>query len=290
MRRRVFVSSPIKKHLTSRQRRISNAIVRRLKAEGLLPQIFDVGGIPDRRWTPEDCLEVMAGCQGAVLVAFPRWLASNNGAPIKLTTEFLHYEGVLARAIQLPILTIVEEGVAIRGIIERPLRIPEEGDAWWVDSHDFNLGLRAWLRKLNERHDVFLGYCSKGAPIAKGISDHLKTLGVSVRNWKTDFRHGRSIIDEIEKAAWDCSCAIFVFSPDDEFVVGTEKAAAPRDNVIFEAGYFMSTRGRQRVLIVREGTAKMPADLGGNIYASLPDRRNLSAVKREVSAFIKKAL
>jgi hypothetical protein len=290
MTRRIFISAPIKRRLTDRQRHISEAIVMRIKAEKLIDQIFDEHGIPDRIWSPEDCFEVMRKCHGVVLIGFPRWASSEGDRPVKLTTEFLHYEGVLARAMRLPIFTIIEEGVAERGVIECPLTIPEQANESWVQSHDFNLHFQAWLRKVNARHDVFLGYCSKASPVAKAISEHLKEIGVSVRDWKTDFRHGYSIIDEIETAAWDCSCAIFLFSPDDELTLGTEQIAAPRDNVIFEAGYFMNARGRERVLIIREGAAKMPADLGGNIYASLRDREDLSALKEEVTSFLARAL
>jgi predicted nucleotide-binding protein len=42
-----------------------------------------------------------------------------------------------------------------------------------------------------------------------------------------------------------------------------ENRAVPRDNVLFEAGYFIQAKGKDRVLIVREAGAKMPADLGG---------------------------
>ena len=60
---------------------------------------------------------------------------------------------------------------------------------------------------------------------------------------------------------------------------GTERLAAPRDNVIFETGLFLNARGRDRVMIIREGNAKMPADLGGIIYASLPSRTDPVAIK-----------
>jgi predicted nucleotide-binding protein len=47
--------------------------------------------------------------------------------------------------------------------------------------------------------------------------------------------------------------------------------SVPRDNVVFEVGYFSALKGERKVLIIREAGLKMPADLGGNIYASLPD-------------------
>ena len=293
MARRVFVSSPTKKHLTERQRRIGEAIVERIRAENLIDQIFDVGGIADRVWSPEDCFEVMRKCCGAVLIGFPRWVASERGKPVKLTTEFVHYEGVLARAMRLPILTIIEEGIAERGVIEHPVKIPEEEDESWANSDDFNTHFNAWLAKLRKRHDVFLGYCSKAQDIADAVDAHLSELGLSVRNWRTDFNYGRSIIGEIEAAARDCSCAIFIFSEDDEQMLGTERFAAPRDNVIFETGLFLNARGRDRVMIIREGNAKMPADLGGIIYAALPNRADplaMKAVTAALTSFTERAL
>ena len=52
----------------------------------------------------------------------------------------------------------------------------------------------------------------------------------------------------------------------------------PRDNVVFEAGYFIAAKGKDRVLVVHEDGAKMPADLGGDIYASLPDRDHIGPI------------
>jgi predicted nucleotide-binding protein len=46
--------------------------------------------------------------------------------------------------------------------------------------------------------------------------------------------------------------------------------AAPRDNVVFEAGYFVSAKGPRNSVIIRVGNAKMPADLGGAIYLAVP--------------------
>lgn len=51
-------------------------------------------------------------------------------------------------------------------------------------------------------------------------------------------------------------------------------------------GYFIGLKGKRNVLIVRESGSKMPADLGGDIYASLPDKSNIAPIERTVSAFI----
>ena len=69
--------------------------------------------------------------------------------------------------------------------------------------------------------------------------------------------------------------------------------SAPRDNVVFEAGYFIGVKGKRNVLIVRETNSKMPADLGGDIYASLPDRGttptdqvSIEPIERTLKAFV----
>jgi predicted nucleotide-binding protein len=59
-----------------------------------------------------------------------------------------------------------------------------------------------------------------------------------------------------------------VFSEDDP-LEGTNGQAAPRDNVVFEAGYFIAAKGPRNCLIIRVGEAKMPADLGGAIYLTV---------------------
>ena len=63
---------------------------------------------------------------------------------------------------------------------------------------------------------------------------------------------------------------------------------------MFEAGFFASAKGPNRVLIVRGGNAKMPADLGGDIYAPLPyhrqRRKDIRAVKKPIQRFLQSAL
>jgi predicted nucleotide-binding protein len=70
-----------------------------------------------------------------------------------------------------------------------------------------------------------------------------------------DFLAGGSILNEIKKACDTCSRGGFLCSEDDP-LEGTQEVAAPRDNVIFESGYFMSSKGAERCLIVRLGEAR----------------------------------
>jgi predicted nucleotide-binding protein len=71
---------------------------------------------------------------------------------------------------------------------------------------------------------------------------------------------------------------------------GTDVKAAPRDNVVFEAGYFAAAKGRDRVLIILEEGAKMPADLGGNIYLNLQNRDDISPIESSIRDFVERRL
>jgi hypothetical protein len=43
------------------------------------------------------------------------------------------------------------------------------------------------------------------------------------------------------------------------------------------------------VLIIREKGAKMPADLGGNIFATLDDYSNIEPIKGVIRSFLEKS-
>lgn len=71
---------------------------------------------------------------------------------------------------------------------------------------------------------------------------------------------------------------------------GSEEAAAPRDNVVFEAGYFIGTKGPDRCVIVRQGEAKMPADLGGAIYLHLAEAHDVAPIETRLTRFVEENL
>ena len=48
----------------------------------------------------------------------------------------------------------------------------------------------------------------------------------------------------------------------------------------------MNAKGKPRVLIIRESGAKMPADLGGDIYASFADRSKIDTIVPVLRKFI----
>jgi predicted nucleotide-binding protein len=139
---------------------------------------------------------------------------------------------------------------------------------------------------LDERRDVLLGYSSTSETTVAAIKRFLLSLGAKVLDWQTDFIAGRTILDQIEQAAARSLGGIFFTKDDDLADHGQADKAVPRDNVVFEAGYFIGLKGNRNVLIIRESGSKMRADLGGDIYASLTDKASIVPIERTLSAFM----
>ena len=107
-------------------------------------------------------------------------------------------------------------------------------------------------------------------------------------DWQTDFIPGRTILDQIERAASRSIVAILLFTKDDDLAEreGLLDKAVPRDNVVFEAGYFIAAKGKRNVLIIRDSGSKKLADLGGDIHAAFPDKTDIKPIEKTLEAFI----
>lgn len=294
---RVYVSAPTDAGLTPWQKKFKKGVLDQLIAAGLEPQLFGERGLPIKTsWSFDAAEEMMSQCHAAVVLALARHRFSvHDAAPVNFPSEYNHYEGALAIAHKLPLLILAEEGLPDRGITYRGggrfiITVPANAKATWFKSKGFKPYFEEWRKSIDARRDIFVGYCSTAQSVADAIIKHLNnTLKVSVMDWAVDFDPGPSILQNIEDSVEKTHAGIFLFTEDDP-LSGSSTKAAPRDNVVFEAGYFMRSKGPSRVLIVRENEAKMPADLGGTIYAALPDRKNIAALHEPLRKFIKAAL
>jgi hypothetical protein len=296
IKRRVFISVPMDNHLDQGQRELVHAILELISDAGFEPQRFLYSGLPaSMGWNFQTLDEVMRRCVGAVVFALPRWTLSerdSEGERTLFPTEWNHYEGAVANTLRLPTLILAEKGIADTGIAwtggGRPILFkPQDADVTWLKEETFRHRFTLWLDQLKERRDVFLGYCSKARDTANAINLFLTKFGVSVLDW-ADFSAGGNILDEIERACSVSSAGIFLFTQDDFLEEAHGDRAAPRDNVVFEAGYFTQSKGRERVLIIREQGAKMPADVGGNIYLPLMNRKDISSIETQLRSFVEK--
>ena len=137
----------------------------------------------------------------------PRWkFKDESGEPVLLPTEFNHYEGALAHTLRLPTLVLVQKNVVRRVVFDNSFGgyvgefLPDD-DVAWLHTEEFLVPFRYWRRLLEQRCDVFLGYCGKSAETAAAIKQYLMSRGAHVLDWQCDFLPGRTIIDQIEEAA-----------------------------------------------------------------------------------------
>lgn len=80
---------------------------------------------------------------------------------------------------------------------------------------------------------------------------------------------GATIIEKFERNS-DTGAAICLFTKDDVGKSKNELADKPRarQNVVFEAGYFMGKLGRSHVIILADSGVELPSDMQGIVYTS----------------------
>lgn len=78
---------------------------------------------------------------------------------------------------------------------------------------------------------------------------------------------GKTIIEKIEESS-DVAAAICLFTGDDLGRAKEDKTDClrARQNVVFEAGYFMGKLGRDRIIFIRDGEIELLSDLQGVVY------------------------
>ena len=296
----------MKSHLDDRQQRLLTAILEQLKRSDYIPLNQSGYFFPehsnnerslDIEWTLDGMDILMRECQGAMVLAFALWKVSDSsGEPLGFSsTENNHLEGALALSQGLPLLIIAEETARPRGIASLwggrfILRVPKDVDIDWLDTDSFQRPFNDWQKAIDSRRHVFLGYCSMASSVANLVITFLEDQGIRVLDWQRDFTAGGTVLEQIEEAARRCTGGIFLFTNDDTLKKGSQIHAAPRDNVIFETGYFVQAKGKKRVLIIREGNTKLPADVGGDIYLPLQDRSDISSIKPSLMKFIQERI
>lgn len=297
IKRRIYISMPADAGLDDCRNEIKWKIVRKIEDLGYEAQIFvgpngGQGLASGKAWNLENVDWVMPHCVAAVIIGLPKWRFSIDGQAYALATEFCQYEAAVAYTYRLPLLVIAEEGVAQRGIFNQHvgkeiILMPVNSTSGWLEEKRFSGPFDRWVKEeLGGRRDVFLGYCGSSKGTAANIKRYLTgDLKTSVLDWYEDFPPAGSILDRIRDAARRSSFGIFLFTKDDK-IESPAETAAPRDNVVFEAGFFAHAKGKDRVLIIREEGSKMPADLGGDIYAPLIDRADITNVEPHIKRFI----
>lgn len=122
---------------------------------------------------------------------------------------------------------------------------------------------------------IFIGSSTNGLNIARNVSEHLADIA-ECRVWdEGDFGLTVANLEAITKIETDF--AILILTPDDLLEKKANQQKAPRDNVIFESGFFIGKIGRERTFLVYDTFQKLeiPSDLLGISLATYSsDRRD----------------
>lgn len=120
---------------------------------------------------------------------------------------------------------------------------------------------------------IFIGSSGKSISIARNISEHLSDIGECTIWDEGVFGLGEGTLESILNIKADF--AILVIAPDDVLIKKGKETLAPRDNVVFEAGFFIGKIGKSRTFLVYDYKKKMdlPSDLAGITLATFDGER-----------------
>jgi CRP/FNR family transcriptional regulator, cyclic AMP receptor protein len=128
----------------------------------------------------------------------------------------------------------------------------------------------------NPRPVVFIGSSKESLNVAREIQALFAHDNLVPRPWTDGFRPSATNIENLEREQKGADFAILVLAADD--VIESREAAqhAPRDNVVWEHGFFTGGLGRERVFIVmpRHQDLKLPSDWAGLTVLDYDPRGN----------------
>lgn len=154
-----------------------------------------------------------------------------------------------------------------------------------------------FIKRANPKPRVFLICSQEALAAAEAIRSGLDAQAANAVLWSDSqiFPPGSYPLENLEREVHLADFGIAFAQPDDLLRSRHRQRAAPRDNVIFELGYFLSRLGRQRTLLLvpRRERIKLPSDFKGvlPLYYELsgdPDKRHaeLEPVVREIGRTI----
>lgn len=108
--------------------------------------------------------------------------------------------------------------------------------------------------------------------LKEAVARLIESQGIDAIILSEQANQGKTIIEKFEEHS-DVGAAIALFTNDDLGKAKTSEKDLPRarQNVVFEAGYFMGKLGRDRVVIVAEKGIELPSDLQGVVYTDKAD-------------------
>ena len=140
---------------------------------------------------------------------------------------------------------------------------------------------------------IFLGSSTQQSKLLTAIARGLDDIA-DVDAWTNVFNPGVSTLDRLVELTRAVDFAVFVFGQDDWTSKGAAPdpeagPAAPRDNVVFEAGLFGGAIGMRRTFILHARGAKLPTDLLG-MTSIRYDADTTPVIVRQINQQLRKAI
>jgi hypoxanthine phosphoribosyltransferase len=128
---------------------------------------------------------------------------------------------------------------------------------------------------MTETARVFIGSSTEALALAQALEAELAAR-FDVNLWTRLGEAGNTVTAMLTQATRTNDFAIIILTADDVTVSRDVAAPAPRDNLIFELGWFMSAFGPRRSFFVVEEAVKtkLPSDLHGVIYTTFRRRED----------------
>ncbi|WP_420211110.1 TIR domain-containing protein [Burkholderia aenigmatica] len=125
-----------------------------------------------------------------------------------------------------------------------------------------------FIRSPNDRPRVFFISSKESLEVAKALRHGLRYTDADSILWSDDeiFPAGAYPLEALEAEVDRADFGVAIAHPDDIVRSRKHQTAAPRDNVIFELGFFMSRLGRKRTFLLvptMSEELKMPSDFKG---------------------------
>ena len=147
----------------------------------------------------------------------------------------------------------------------------EEIDDYWEDDNSSQPGPPTQempVQQLSNRVFVVHG---RDDGTRNTVARFLESLNLEAIVLQEQANEGRTIIEKFEDYA-DVGFAVVVCTPDDVGALASDHEnlrPRPRQNVIFELGFFLGRMGRGRVCALLEGDLEMPSDYDGILFIPL---------------------
>jgi len=129
---------------------------------------------------------------------------------------------------------------------------------------------------------IFLGSSTAQMKLVQSLTRGLEDIA-HVDPWTASFNPGTTTLDRLLELTREVDFAAFVFARDDWTIKGAAGSeagqAAPRDNVVFEAGLFGGVLGMRRTFILHANGAKLPTDLLGLTSIRYGDELTAAEIK-----------